>query len=244
MKKLLISLTAFIASAILSFGGPLDGVWINTDAATESIPKVEISGTQFVLWFKASIVSKTGPIKLTLLGDSMDDEAPDKYGYASSDDKFADRTYIVKRVGEQLVVEDLSIFKDGSKRANYQLTLTFNKQPAAEPADKPAVKDQSTILNADESAQPPTPQPDQQQADASAKSNKRPYRGVLFEYKIVTVTVRTMGNNVDTTKLNNLGDEGWELVAVMHASERHPSEDVYYLKRQKINQRPVLPPTE
>ena len=240
MKKLLISLTAFIASAILSFGGPLDGVWINTDAATESIPKVEISGTQFVLWFKASIVSKAGPIKLTLLGDSMDDEAPDKYGYASSDDKFADRTYIVKRVGEQLVVEELTIFKDGSKRANYQLTLTFNKQPAAEPADKPAVKDQPTILNAEESAQPPTPQPDQQQADAPAKSNERPYRGVLFEYKIASV----MPCGGDTTKLNSLGNEGWELVAVAHANGKLSSEEVYYLKRQKINQRPVLPPTE
>jgi len=69
----------------------------------------------------------------------------------------------------------------------------------------------------------------------------------MFEYKIVTVTFRSTGGNADTTKLNSLGDEGWELVAVVRASERQPSEDVYYLKRQKISksqQRVVPPPTE
>ena len=98
------------------------------------------------------------------------------------------------------------------------------------------------ILNAEESSQPPTRQPEHQQADAPVKLDKRPYRGVLFEYKIVTV-MPTAGNT-DTTKLNSLGDEGWELVAVAHASGKLSSEEVYYLKRQKISgsQQRVVPP--
>lgn len=117
-------------SAVTSFAGPLDGVWINTDAATRSIPRIEISGTRFVWWGKTHPTdSKYGPATLVLLGDSVGDTSPDKYGYVSHDAKFADKTFFVKRVGDQLVLEYMTIFKDGSKRANNVQTVTFKKQP-------------------------------------------------------------------------------------------------------------------
>ena len=121
-------------------GGPLDGVWVNVDEATRSIPKIEISGTQFVWWGVTHMLEQGGkthrqdasygPMKLTLLGDSVGDKSPNKSGYVTEDSNFADRHYVLRRVGEQLVVESLTIFKDGSGRANYHETLTFKKQTA------------------------------------------------------------------------------------------------------------------
>lgn len=130
MNKQFVTLTAFLALGLSSFAGPLDGVWINTDPATRSVPKVEISGTQFVWWGKTHPKdTKYGPLTLVLLGDSVGDTSPDKYAYVTNDAKFADKMYFVKRVGDQLVLEYLTIFKDGSKRANNVQTVTFKKQP-------------------------------------------------------------------------------------------------------------------
>jgi len=83
------------------------------------------------------------------------------------------------------------------------------------------------ILNAEESAKPPTPQPDPQQAEASAKRDKLPYRGVQFEYKFARLS-----GNAEMT-LNSLGEEGWELVAIAPTPDRDRA-NLYYLKRQKI----------
>lgn len=130
MKKLFTTFATLIALIGSSFAGPLDGVWINTDAATGSIPKVEITGNQLVWWGKTHPRdSKYGPMPLTLLGDSVGDGSPDKYGYVTEDVKFANHVMIMKRVGEHLVIETLMVFKDGSKRANTLETLTFKKQP-------------------------------------------------------------------------------------------------------------------
>jgi hypothetical protein len=130
MTKLLLTLTAFAGLGASSLAGPLDGVWINTDPATRSIPKIEISGTRFVWWGKTHPKdTKYGPARLTLLGDSTGDASPDKYGYVTHDAKFADKTYFLKRVGDQLVLEYMTVFKDGSKRANNLQTVTFQKEP-------------------------------------------------------------------------------------------------------------------
>ena len=108
--------------------GPLNGVWINEDAATRSIPKVEIEGNQFVWWGRTHPQdSRYGPFILTLSGDSVEDSSPNKYGYLSESAGFADNIAILKSVGKKLVIEWLTIFKDGSGRSNYHETLTFTK---------------------------------------------------------------------------------------------------------------------
>ena len=125
-------LAAFILSAALaasSFAGPLDGEWVNTDAHTRSIPKIEIEGTQFVWWGKTHPQdSKFGPSELTFLSDSVCEGSPERSGYVKEDKGFADCSFVIKRVGEQLVVELLTIFKDGSGRSNLLVTETFGKQ--------------------------------------------------------------------------------------------------------------------
>ena len=96
------------------------------------------------------------------------------------------------------------------------------------------------ILNAEESAKPPIPQPDPQQAEASVKRDKLPYRGVQFEYKIARLT-----GNTEMT-LNSFGEEGWELVAIVPLLDRDHA-NMYYLKRQKIiapRQRFTPPPAQ
>lgn len=131
MKQLFTTFATLIALSAYSFAGPLDGVWINTDATTRSITKVEITGTQIVWWVK-NYKQDTKIIKpwtLTLLGDSVDDSSPNKYGYVARDSVVANKVMMIKRVGEQLIIESLTVFKDDPKRANYQLTLTFKKQP-------------------------------------------------------------------------------------------------------------------
>ncbi|MGB8167132.1 MAG: hypothetical protein WCF18_06545 [Chthoniobacteraceae bacterium] len=129
MRTNIAIIASFIILSSVAFGGPLDGTWINTDAATRSIPKIEITSTQFVWWGKTHPEnSRYGPLTLTLLGDSVGDPAPDKYGFATQDSGFANEFFFVKLSGSQLVVETLTVFKDGSKRANYHQTLTFAKQ--------------------------------------------------------------------------------------------------------------------
>ncbi len=137
MKKNLLVLA--LAAGLISFAGfntlnaqadtgSLDGIWINTDSATNSIPRVEISGTQFVWWSKmAPEDRKNGPIKLTLQGNSEVDDSPAKHGYTS--EAFDEKFFIVRPVGEQLVLETMTILKgDSEQRANYLSTLTFKKQ--------------------------------------------------------------------------------------------------------------------
>jgi hypothetical protein len=87
------------------------------------------------------------------------------------------------------------------------------------------------ILNAEESAKPPTPQPDPQQEEASVKRDKLPYRGVQFEYKIAN-----LHGDATVTTLNSFGEEGWELVAV-HPMPEGQRGYLHYLKRQKITTR-------
>lgn len=126
----IVLLTFFGITKAASLAGPLDGVWINLDPVTRSIPKIEIAGTQIVWWGRTHPQdSKYGPMPLTLSGDSVEDKSPDKYGYVSEDVGFANHVMMLKRVGSQLVIEDLTIFKDGSGRANYCETLTFTKKP-------------------------------------------------------------------------------------------------------------------
>lgn len=112
-----------------SFAGPLDGVWVNTKSSDPDIPKVEIVGTQLVWWGATTPQeSKYGPMPLTLSGDSVEDKSPDKYGYATEDAGFADNVFFIKRDGERLVLDCLTVFKDGSGRANYRVTYTFTRK--------------------------------------------------------------------------------------------------------------------
>jgi beta-lactamase regulating signal transducer with metallopeptidase domain len=122
-------LTFFGITKAESKSGPLDGVWINTDMGLRTIPKVEIKGNQIVYWTMIHTQdSKYGPFTLTLSGDSVDDNSPNKYGFLNEDAGSADNVMMIKRVGEKLVIDGVKAFKDGSGRANYHLSLTFTKQ--------------------------------------------------------------------------------------------------------------------
>lgn len=128
MKPLFAILVTLITLSAPLFAGPLDGVWMNTDPATRSMPQVEIDGAKFIWWGKTHPEnSKYGPFELTFFGDSVSDESPNKYGYIVSDSGFATRTMTIKLDGEQLVVESFTVFKDDSGRANYRNIQTFKK---------------------------------------------------------------------------------------------------------------------
>ena len=122
-------LTFFGITKADSSADPLDGVWINTDPSTLTIPKIEIKGNQFVYWGQTHPMhARYGPFTLTLSGDSVEDSFPNKYGYLTEDAGFADNVMMIKRVGEKLVIDSIKAFKDGSGRASYHLTLTFTRQ--------------------------------------------------------------------------------------------------------------------
>ena len=114
--------------------GPLEGVWVNNDSNTRSIPKIEISSrpegcTDLVWWGRTHPEdSRYGPFDLTMLGDSPGDDAPNKVGYATQDFGFADEIFVVKRDGDAIVLESLTVFKDDSGRSNYHETPRFKKE--------------------------------------------------------------------------------------------------------------------
>lgn len=127
------TLIGLALSQATSIAGSLDGTWINADSVTRSIPRIEISSptddrTELVKWNQTLPKhTKSSPVNLVMLGDSVEDRSPDKYGYATIDLKFADQVIIAKRSESQLVLEIITIFKDNSKRANYVENLVFNK---------------------------------------------------------------------------------------------------------------------
>jgi hypothetical protein len=99
----IVLLTFFGITKAASSAGPLDGVWINLDPVTRSIPKIEIAGTRIVWWGRTHPQgSKYGPMPLTFSGDSVEDKSPDKYGYVSEDVGFANHVMMLKRLSEAM----------------------------------------------------------------------------------------------------------------------------------------------
>ncbi len=133
VKTAATTLAGLVWVTAMTFAGPLEGVWINTDPDTRSVPKVEITeGTtpELVWWGKTHPEdSRYGPLKLILLGESPADRDPMEYGYAEQDSGFAMRKFILRREGDELLLEMLTIFKDDSGRANFRQLMTFQQQP-------------------------------------------------------------------------------------------------------------------
>ena len=115
------TLLFLLAVSSHTYAGPLEGVWTNTAPETRSVSKIEITkadkGYELVLW---SVVGgkpeRRAPIELELLGDSVHNPNPTKYGYAQWDLDFATKHYILRRKGNELELEILTIFKPISER--------------------------------------------------------------------------------------------------------------------------------
>lgn len=143
MKTRIAIIASFLATQIIALAGPLDGVWVNTDPDTGSIPRIEISSTpegaaELIWWGKTHPKdSKYGPLKLTMLGDSAGDKTPNRYGYATGDYGFSDNVFFLRRDGDLIVLEALTVFKDKSGRSNYNKTLRFKRPPEQQGANKP-----------------------------------------------------------------------------------------------------------
>ena len=133
MKKTITTFAAMILTSRCLIAGPLDGIWINSDPNTESIPKIEITSdedgkTELVWWGKTHPQdSRYAPLRLTLLGTSVADKAPNKYGYTTQESGFANMVFFVERQDDKIVLRKLTVFKDESGRSNYHQTLTFGR---------------------------------------------------------------------------------------------------------------------
>jgi uncharacterized protein (TIGR02996 family) len=65
---------------------------------------------------------------LYLMADTVCDTEM-KYGFASWDHGFMDEHLVLRLEGDELLVEDFNIFKDGSGRSHYRARDTFRKLP-------------------------------------------------------------------------------------------------------------------
>ncbi len=129
MKKIITTILSFIATQAIILAGQLDGTWKNIDSSNKNrqvvITSTPEEGTRFVLHFGSSRILEDS--KLTMLGETVGEKSPDTAGHLLVDAKFADKTYIVHRKGENLVVTYITIFKDGSQRTNLREVHIFKK---------------------------------------------------------------------------------------------------------------------
>ncbi len=121
MKSIIATLTFLIFVTSNTYADSLEGTWINTNPKTRSVSKVAITkadeGYELELWGVAGgKPERRAPIELELLGDSVSDPNPTKYGYATRDLSFATTYYILRRNGATLELEILTIFKPISER--------------------------------------------------------------------------------------------------------------------------------
>lgn len=115
MKATITALTFLLLVTSNTYAGPLDGIWINTDPDTRSVSKIEVTKEDTVyrlqLWLVTSGNSeRVSSMDLEVLGDSVDDREPIKYGYAQKDLDWATKRYILRRKGNKLELEVLTIF--------------------------------------------------------------------------------------------------------------------------------------
>jgi|AACY02.1.fsa_nt_gi hypothetical protein len=121
MKATITALIFLFLVTSNTYAGPLEGIWINADPDTRSFSKIEITKEDTVyglqLWLVASGDSEPiASIELEVLGDSVDDPNPTKYGYAQRDLDWATKRYILRRKGDELELEILTIFVPPSER--------------------------------------------------------------------------------------------------------------------------------
>ena len=121
MKIITTIFTLLIAVAITAFASPLEGSWEAVDPETRGFPKLKIlkgnSGYEFELWSVTKVkLERSLRMDLELLGDSVDDPNPTKHGFALKDLDWATKRYILIREGDELVLEQLTIFKPISQR--------------------------------------------------------------------------------------------------------------------------------
>ncbi|MDB4429502.1 hypothetical protein OAF06_01565 [Akkermansiaceae bacterium] len=124
LRNIKTSITALISLFLVTsntYASSLKGIWINTDPDTRSISKIEITKEDTVyglqLWEVFSGKSeRRAPIELEVLGDSVDDPNPAKYGYAQKEFNWATKRYILRRKGDKLELEILTIFVPPSER--------------------------------------------------------------------------------------------------------------------------------
>ena len=121
MKATITALTILLLVTSNTYAGPLEGIWINNDPDTRSISKIEITKEDTVyglqLWSVIGGKSELrAPIELEMLGDSVDDPNPTKYGYAQQEFNWATKRYVLKRNGDKLELEILTIFVPPSER--------------------------------------------------------------------------------------------------------------------------------
>ena len=109
-----------------TYASPLEGIWINADPDTRLFSKIEITkedaenGLQFWLALGGN-PERRAPIELELLGDSVEDPEPTKYGYAKKELDWATKHYILRRKGDKLELEILTIFVPPSERPGPQM---------------------------------------------------------------------------------------------------------------------------
>jgi hypothetical protein len=69
---------------------------------------------------------------------------------------------------------------------------------------------------------------------ANAQKTNTNNDGKVWEYKVGAATVGSLGGFASVQdQLNQLGAEGWELVAVENVGTTTPPSAIYYLKRAK-----------
>lgn len=122
MKTTIAALISIFFFTSNTYAGSLEGIWINTDPGARSISKIEITKVGAVyglqLWAKFGVKSeRVASIELEMLGDSVDDPIATKYGYAEEEFNWATKRYILRRKGDKLELEILTIFVPPSERS-------------------------------------------------------------------------------------------------------------------------------
>lgn len=127
MKKITTTIALLIAATSSLVAGPLEGTWVNTDAASKH-QKVIITtdpekGTKFTSYYEGDIQIEEN---IQLIGDSVAEKSPDKYGHLIKDLGWAKRTYFISRKGDNLVIRVVAVFTD--KRSGYLNTRVYKPQ--------------------------------------------------------------------------------------------------------------------
>ena len=127
MRKKIITILSLISTQVLLLAGPLDGVWVNTDAASKHTKVIISSEPGKDAKFSTQYEDKVTELKLTLLGDSVSEKNPNKYGYVFHDLNFKKNIYFISRKGENLEVKVVCVFKEGDRRPGMQHTYIYKK---------------------------------------------------------------------------------------------------------------------
>ncbi len=139
MKKALVTLIALLLTHALAQLGELDGAWINADADTRGITRIEISadaaGATIKAWGACSPQDcEWGEARATGYASSASDDLSEAGSALIAAYTFphAETMMTIVRSGERLEVGAFTRFTDGSGRTAYHRGETFRREVAVQ----------------------------------------------------------------------------------------------------------------